>query len=241
MGSLLEEFRNRTLAGTRALVASLQVAAQEPERAAYLATAGLGVGAAALGQTRLAGVAGLSLPPLLAGGVLRSRRNGPAKNLLLTALGAGLLGEAAKLRNPAQPPVPGIAGITGQHLGYAVLLSGRGARPAPVDLGARGVVLGAATLLATRGGTRLAWATGVAGIGVVVSSALAQHRALQDGSLPRQGVDHGANLLLLSEGCALIKVVLPREKQWLTGLVEAARIGTGGIGQLLLVDGLSRS
>lgn len=241
MGSLLEKFRSRTLAGTRALVASLQVAVKEPERAAYLVTAGLGAGAAALGQPRMAALARLSLPPLLAGGVLRSRVNRSGKNLLLAGLGAGLIGEAAKLRNPDQPSAVGIAGVTGQYLGYVVLLSGQGARPATGDLVARGAILTAATALATRGGARLSWATGIAGLSVVAVSALAQDRVLQDGSLSRQGVDHAANLLLISEGFSLIRVVLPWEKWQLAGLVEAAQISTGGIGDLLLVDGLSRS
>lgn len=241
MESLVAEFSDRTRKGAQAMTASLKAAGTEPERAGYLLASGLAAGMRFLGHEKLASSLRWALPPLLAGTVLRSRLAVAEKSILLAGLGAGLVGEIEKTRNAAYPSATGIAGVTGQHLAYSVLLVRRRAQPSRMSAQLRGLAWVSGIGMACSGGTALVFASVVAGAGVVSTSTLLQCRGLQGGSLSSQGLDHAGNLILASEGLALLGALNARKYRTLGRFLDTAMTGTGVVGNLLLVDGLART
>ncbi|MGP6175520.1 hypothetical protein [Corynebacterium sp. A21] len=219
----------------------MKVASTEPERAGYLLVGGLAAGTRFLGHEKLASSFRWALPPLLAGTVLRSNLAVAEKSILLAGLGAGLVGEIEKTRNAAYPSATGIAGVTGQHLAYSVLLVHRGAQPSWISSQLRGLAWISGVGMAFSGGTALVIASLIAGAGVISTSTLSQSRDLQDGPLSRQGLDHAGNLILASEGLALLGALNTKKFHTLGKLLDSAMTGTGVVGHLLLVDGLVRT
>lgn len=240
MGRLISYFLDKTTAGTEALVTSVRAARSEPERAGYLALGGLALGARLGGAEKLAAALRWSLPPLLVGAVLRSTLPTSGKMILMAGLVGGVIGEVEKTRDGTNPTVIGILGISGHHLAYSRLLHESGAALRPGDALPRALAWTVGLGLSTRGGVSLMAASSIAGAAVAATSTLAQSPELQDGTVSRQGIDHGGNLVLLSEGLALLGAVVPADNRSLVTFLDCARGGSGLIGQLLLVDALAR-
>lgn len=249
MGSPLAAVLGRTRRGVDALVESVRTARSEPERAGYLAAGGLTSGARLLRGRDVTSTLRLTLPVMLAGTVLRGNASAGDKTVLLAGLSAGWLGEWEKTRTPNLPSITGITGVTGQHVAYSVLLARRGARvlptSSPVGPGLRLTVWGSGIGLAALGVERasagaLAPAAVIAGLTVSATAALAQDRALQTGPVARQGLDHGGNLILVSEGLTLLRAVACRQDYLASRILVAGTTATAVIGHLLLIDGLMR-
>lgn len=240
---IASEFLSRTKRGTEALLASVTAARCEPERAGYLA-AGVAAGIArGMGRSCASTPLRLILPPLLSGTVLRSTRAPRDKVVLLAGLGAGWVGETEKCRTQFQPSALGIAAVAGQHLAYVMSLMRRGTRLSRVSAGSRLVVWVSGVGVAAyrrKGGVPLVPAAATAGLLAATTSALAEDRALQNGSVPRQGVDHGANLVLASEGLTLVRAVVGPRQGVAGQALDAGITVSAVIGHLLLVDALMR-
>lgn len=240
----------RSRRGVAALVESVVAAKVEPERAGYLTTGGLAGGARLFGQSGAATAIRLALPPLLAGTVLRSAVPAEDKVVLLAGLGAGWVGEWDKTRHLDQPSAIGMAGVTGQHLAYSVVLHRRGARlraaASPVESGLRLAFWAAGVGLAASSGGRsgdgaLVSAATIPGLAVSASAALAQDPSLQTETVASLGLDHGGNLILAAEGLTLLRAALYRDDGLVGRALDAGTTATAVIGHLLLVDGLVRN
>lgn len=250
MKSPLRKFLTRSRRGVAALVESAAAATAEPERAGYLAAGGLGGGAGLLGWRGAATALRLALPPLLAGTVLRSSVAAGDKAVLLAGLGAGWVGDWDKARRLGRPSAVGIAGVTGQHLAYSLVLLRRGARlrvaDSPVESGLRLALWAAGIGLAASGGDRskgggLVPAATIPGLMVSGSAALAQDPSLQTQSVASLGLDHGENLILAAEGLTLLRASACHDDGLIDRVLDAGTTTTATIGHLLLVDGLVRS
>lgn len=234
------EFSRRTREGVAALLDTVLAARREPERLGYLAAGELTVWAHLFEWPRLHAWLKPSLLPLLAGTVVRSDAPGAEKTSLLLGLAGGLLGDIGKTRTPLRATVPGYLGVAGQHLAYSHTLWSRGARPSAGNAALRGAVWAAGIGLAAWRNPQLVPAATIAGAAVSATSTLADDRALQDGSVPRAGLGHGANLVLVSEGLTLLRAAVPAKDGFLSRLVDVGTATTSVIGHALLVDGLTR-
>lgn len=239
----------RSRRGVTALVDSVAAARTEPERAGYLAAGGLAGGARLLGRHGPATAIRLALPPLLAGTVLRSAVPAEDKMVLLAGLGAGWVGEWDKARHLEQPSAVGIAGVTGQHLAYSVVLRRRGARfraaASPLESGLRLAFWAAGVGFASSGGGRsrgggLVPAATIPGLAVSGSAALSQDPSLQTEAVASLGLDHAGNLILAAEGLTLLRAVACHDDGLVGRVLDAGTTTAAVIGHLLLVDGLVR-
>ncbi|AGF71366.1 lysoplasmalogenase family protein [Corynebacterium halotolerans] len=240
MASVAEEAVRRTRLGVEALAGSVLAARSEPERLGYLAAGELTVWAKLFGWRRLHSALKPTLLPLLAGTVLRADAAAGEKATLLAGLTAGWLGDVEKTRTPARASVPGFAGVAGQHAAYSRALLGRGARASGSGAVLRGAVWAAGVGLSARKRRQLVPAVTIAGAAVTVTSTLADDRDLQDGSTARQGLGHGANLVLVSEGLTLLRSAVFTKDNALGRVIDAGTAATSFFGHLLLVDGLAR-
>ncbi len=236
----VQELIRRTRQGGDALLESVLAARNEPERIGYLAAGELSMWARIFGWQRLHGVLKPTLLPLLAGTVARSDSPTGEKVILLVGLAAGWLGGVEKTRTPDTATTAGLSGVAGQHLVYSRILHEHGARASLPGASLRAGVWVAGIGLAAWKRRQLAPAATVAGAAVAATSALANDPALRKGSVASQGLGHGANLVLVSEGLTLLRAAVLTKNNLFGRLIEAGTAATATIGHMLLVDGLVR-
>lgn len=230
------ELLTRTREGVQALRASLTASFQEPERIAYLASGELSVWSRLFGWGKPAAVAIATTMPPLAGTVVRH----DASPVLLAGLAGGWIGDLAKLREPDTTPVLGMFGIAAQHAAYSAKLYDRGARPSPVRVGLRTAAWATGLGLAVWKKRSLIAPTALAGVFVAATSTLGDDRTLQDGTVVRQGLGHGGNLLLAAEGIALLRETVLTGDSLGHRALDAGMRASHVIGNMLIVDGLTR-
>lgn len=234
--SPVTELATRTREGVDALWASLTASFEEPERIAYLAAGELSIWARLLGWEKVSAVAIPLIMPPLAG---TAARHDPSP-VLLAGLAGGWVGDLAKLRKPDHTPVLGMFGIAAQHAAYSAKLYDAGARPSAARVGLRAAAWATGLGLALRRKRSLIAPSALAGVFVAATSALADDRNLQDGSVARQGLGHGGNLLILGEGIALLRETVLTGDSFGHRVLDAGMRASHVIGNMLLVDGLTR-
>ncbi|MFC6147210.1 lysoplasmalogenase family protein [Corynebacterium nasicanis] len=236
MTSPVNELVSRTREGVEALRASLVAAAQEPERVAYLTAGEVGIWSRLFGWRKPNTAATVATMPLLAATALR---HDPSP-VLLAGMAGGLVGDVAKLRAPDRTPVLGMFGVAAQNAAYSAQLYDRGARPSPTRVGLRAAAWATGVGLAVWKKPTLIAPAAFAGLFVAATSVLADDRAIQDGRTVRQGLGHGGNLLLAAEGVTLLReTVLSGDSLGLRAVDAGARAAQV-IGNMLLIDGLTR-
>lgn len=236
MTSPVNEMVTRTREGVDALQASLTAAFQEPERVAYLVAGELSAWSRLLGwaKTNVVSTA-VTMPPLAA----TALRHDPSP-VLLAGMAGGLVGDLAKLRAPDNTPVMGMFGIAAQHAAYSAKLYDRGARPSPARLGLRAAAWATGVGLAAWKKPSLLAPAAFAGLFVSATSTLADDRGIQDGRTVRKGLGHGGNLLLAAEGVALLRETLLTGDSLGHRALDAGTRASQVIGNMLLMDGLTR-
>lgn len=212
----------RTLTGARALVDSVLVASREPERAVFLAAHDLTLASRVFGWRRVLQVAEPLALPMLAGTALRAQN--PA---LVVALAGATAAQLIRARTPEAAGAMAAAAASAQYLGYAAALDGRNW---PGFAARAGLVAGGLGL-ALRDNRRVALATLAGGLPLAWAGASAN-----DPRTATPGTSHGANLLFASEGLNLLRATLLRGNT----LVSAGAVSLGLVGQMLLVDGITR-
>ncbi|MDO5513285.1 lysoplasmalogenase family protein [Corynebacterium sp.] len=232
----VNEILTRTREGVEALRDSLAASLQEPERIGYLTAGELSVWSRLFGWEKPAAVAVAATMPALAGTVVRH----DASPVLLAGLAGGWIGDLAKLRKPERTPVLGMFGIAAQHAAYSAKLYDRGARPSPTRVGLRAAAWATGVGLAAWKKKSLIAPSVVAGVFVAATSALADDRGLQDGTVVRQGLGHGGNLLLAAEGIALLRETVLTGDSLGYRALDAGMRATHVVGNMLLIDGLTR-
>jgi len=75
---------------------------------------------------------------------------------------------------------------------------------------------------------------------VAATSTLGDDRTLQDGTVVRQGLGHGGNLLLAAEGIALLRETVLTGDSLGHRALDAGMRASHVIGNMLIVDGLTR-
>ncbi|WP_293771901.1 hypothetical protein [uncultured Corynebacterium sp.] len=212
---------DRTAEGTRALLGAMS-----SPRAAALVPGAVASVARLTGHTRLADAASLAILPTLAAATVRAD----------SALAAGVaLGAAAQWEKSHhdRPTALGIAGVSAPHFMYARRLWARGARNDALGWALRAGVVAAGLALADRADRAMMAGVGIGGAAVATSSALAGDPELRR-TPATQGVPHGANLLMASEGLTFLRTKADHS------LLAAADVAAQAIGHVLLVDGLLR-
>lgn len=212
----------RTVAGARALVDSVLVATREPERAVFLTAHDVTALARVFGWQRSLQVAEPLTLPMLAGRALRAKN--PA---LVVALAGGTAAQLVRARTPEAAGAAAVAATATQHLGYAAALTGQNWPGFAVRAGLVAGGLG----LALAKNRRVAAATAAGGLPLAWVGA-----AANDPRTATPGTSHGSNLMFAGEGLNLLRATL------LPGnpLISTAAVSLGLVGQMLLVDGVTR-
>ncbi|RNE48999.1 lysoplasmalogenase family protein [Corynebacterium alimapuense] len=232
----MNEILIRTREGADALLSAISQGTKEPERLAYFGVADVSAWSRLFGWRTIRAVSSPMMLPFLAGGSLRTG----LQPVLLAGLAGGTVGELAKLRAPETTPIAGMCGVALNHAAYSFLLVDKGARPSRVGAGLRAATWLAGIGFAASRKKSLVAPVVIAGAVAATTSALAADPALREESVPAQGLAHGANLLLVSEGATLLReTVLIGDNTWCR-LIDAGITTTAAIGHLLLVDGLTR-
>lgn len=227
---------NHTRDGVEALAASFDVVRREPERLAYFGAGELLAWSRVFRWEKARTAVTPFIHPLLAATILRTNR----EPVLLAGMGGGLAGNLAKLKRPDRTPVLGMFGIAANHAAYSSALVAHGARPSPVRVSLRAAAWATGVGLAVWKKKQLIAPAIVAGAFVSATSALADDPALQDGSTPAKGLGHAGNLLLLSEGIALLRETVLTGDSLPYRMLDAKMALTAAIGHVLMVDGLTR-
>lgn len=231
----------RAREGSNALAVSIRAARWEPERAGYLAMAGVDLAAVLSGSTRLERLTKPALLPLLAGTVSRAEVSKNQRVVALAGLAGGWAGDVILLCRDHRALPAGAAAFAVNQLAYCWLLHNQGARPAISRVAVRAVPWGlGVAVAASRAPKLLPVVAGYGGL-LAATSMLAGDRELLDHSAPAtQGLGHGANLFLISDALILVRTVLVTPGSPTERLVGAGVMSTYLIAQLLLVDGLLR-
>ena len=230
------ELVSRTREGVEALRDSLVASFQEPERIVFLAAGEVSVWSRLFGWTRANAVSTvLGMPPLAA----TALRHDPSP-VLLAGMAGGLVGDVAKLRAPERTPVAGMFGVAAQHAAFSAKLYDRGARPSPTRVGLRAAAWGAGVGLAAWKKRSLLAPTAFAGLFVAATSALGDDRGIQDGTVVRQGLGHGGNLVFAAEGITLLRETLLTGDSLGHRALDAGARAAQLIGTMLIMDGLTR-
>ncbi|QGU03607.1 YhhN-like protein [Corynebacterium comes] len=222
--------------GVDALLASVNISRQEPERLAYLGLGELVAWSQVFRWRKVRNTATPFLHPLLAATILRTNR----EPVLLAGMAGGLMGNVVKLKRPDQTPVLGMFGIAANHAAYSSALIAHGARPSTVRVGLRTAAWVTGIGLAVWKKKQLIAPAVVAGVFVSATSALADDPALRDGSTPAKGLGHAGNLLLVSEGIALLRETVLTGDTLGHRILDAKMTVAAVIGHALMVDGLTR-
>lgn len=227
---------SHTQGGVEALFASVTTGLQEPERLAYLSLGELVAWSQVFRWQRVRSMVTPFLHPLLAATILRTNR----EPVLLAGMAGGLVGSVAKLQRPEKTPVLGMFGIAANHAAYSAALVSHGARPSAGRVALRAAAWTTGIGLAAWRKKQLIAPAIVAGAFVSATSVLAEDPLLQDGSIPVKGLGHAGNLLLGAEGIALLRETVFTGDQLGHRLLDTAMIMAGLIGNVLMVDGLTR-
>lgn len=232
----MTQILSHTRDGVDALVAAVSTTLTEPERTAYLTLGELTAWSRILRWRRVELLSAPTLLPLLAGTILRTNR----EPVLLAGMAGGWVGTLAKLKGPETTPVMGMFGIAANHAAYSAALVAHGARPSLVRTGLRAAVWATGVGLAAWKKKQLIAPAILAGAFVSATSTLADDPALQDGSTPAKGLGHGGNLLLVSEGIALFRETILTGDSLPYRVLDAGMVASNVIGNMLMVDGLTR-
>lgn len=227
---------NHTRDGVDALLASVRISFEEPERLAYLSLGELVAWSQVFRWRKVRTTLTPFLHPLIAATILRTNR----EPVLLAGMGGGLVGNLAKSKHPDTTPVLGMFGIAANHAAYSAALVSHGAHPSPVRVGLRAAAWATGIGLAAWKKKELIAPTIVAGVFVSATSALADDPALQDGSTHAKGLGHAGNLMFLSEGIALLRETVLTGDSVGHRILDAKMTVAGVIGHMLMVDGLAR-
>lgn len=232
----MNQMVTHTQGGVNALYASVLTGLQEPERLAYLSLGELVAWSHVFRWQRVRSLVTPFLHPLLAATILRTNR----EPVLLAGLAGGLVGSVVKLQRPERTPVLGMFGIAANHAAYSAALVSHGARPSAGRVALRAAAWTTGVGLAVWRKKQLIAPAIVAGVFVSATSTLADDPALQDGSTPAKGLGHGGNLLLAAEGIALLRETVLTGDKLGHRLLDTAMTAAGVIGNVLMVDGLTR-
>ena len=249
----------RTLRGAEALIdALLPHTNPTPARLAWAGCADA-AGIAHLAGSRRAALAAESASRVVLA-ALPLRREGArgaasgADPVLTCAVLASAVAAFEQHRAPTRPSALGVAALVGAQAGTIVRLVQRGATVGKRGAAAAAGVVAAGGVVAARADRRLLPATLIGGAAVVATAALANDPAFRaDANATtidpaREGLSHGANLLVAAEGLRLLTnsgvaarvcraAGLPA---WLGERGTRAAVSwAGSIGQLLLVHGLT--
>lgn len=222
--------------GVDALLASVNVSFQEPERLAYFSLGELVAWSQVFRWPRVRKMVTPVIHPLLAATILRTNR----EPVLLAGMAGGLVGNLVKLKRPTKTPVLGMFGLAANHAAYSAALVAHGARPSPLRAGLRTAAWTTGVGLAVWKKKQLVAPAVLAGVFVSATSTLAGDPALQDGSTPAKGLGHAGNLLLAAEGIALLRETVVTGDTLGCRLLDATMTAAGVIGHALMVDGLTR-
>lgn len=237
----VDEVVDRTTEGLEAALASLTTT--DPERIGFIVAHDVTYFARLFGWQRVLSIAEPLMLPMLAGTALRSERTGGKKFGLGLGLATGTGVQKAKSDNPEKASGATAAAVATQYSSYALTV--RGTFDSQVNLVSTGVRAGlvlAGFGLAMWKNRDVAAATLVGGIPLVVASELANDSIIRKtGNTHARGVGHGANLIFAGEGLHLIRATLLKGKRGLGArLTEASASSLTALGQMLLVDGVSR-
>lgn len=228
---LLADIIARTEEGGAALVRAVAVAHSNPARVAFLATATANVVAELAGAKKVSQYTSTAVMPLLI--LSEPLTVGYALSGFTAAVG-----QWEKAARPDNPSTCGVLCVSAQHVDYIARLDPQRARVAPLVGAAYAGVWSAGSLLAaTRSRAHLP-AVALGGAVVTAMAAMAQNPRLR-AHPSTQGVSHGANLVLASEGITFAKNLLPRKATLLRRAAGAAEAGLFAVGHLLLRDGLN--
>lgn len=231
LSPLVEDFSLRTQEGTVALIRSLEVTKTSPFRTAYLATAGINVAAELVGAQKVAQVANTALLPLLA-----LSKPLTAENAIYAI--AGAIGQWEKARSPQAPSAGGVMCTITPHVSYLAGIAKHTKLTINPAVGAAYAgVWGAGTLLAATASRAHVGAVALGGAVVSGMAAAAQDPRLR-ANVATQGVSHGANLVLASEGITFAKNLLKPRAKMLKRLASSAEAALFATGHMLLSDGL---
>lgn len=229
---LTADIVQRTAEGAQALRRSVEVARRNPVRAAFLSTAAVNVIAELAGAHKTARVANTALLPLLAA-------SSPITATSAMAALAGAVGQWHKAVHAKEPTLVGVGGTIAPHVNYLAGLARHGVTS--VDKTLMGVYSGVwavGTALAACTSRAHTPAVAAGGIVVVSNAALAQNPVLRENTTT-QGVSHGGNLLMASEGLTFVKNLLPAKAALLKKAANAAEAGLFAVGHLLTSDSLN--
>lgn len=221
----------RTAEGTRALIRGVELAQDNPARAAFLSASAINILADLVDARKTAWVANSALLPLLAA----SQPLTPSNALVAIA---GAVGQWQKAAHPSAPTFVGFASTMVPHLNYMARLVRH--RVTTVDKPVTGIysaVWVAGIVLAVAKSRVHAPAVAVGGAVVASNAALSQNPVLREKAIT-QGVSHGANLLLASEGLTFAKNLIPAKATLLRQVLKTAESGLFAVGHLLMKDGL---
>lgn len=237
----LDDIVDRTTEGVEAALASLT--STEPERIAFMAAHDATYFARVFGWQRVLSVAEPLVLPMLAGSALRSERTGGKKLGLGMGLAIGTGVQIAKSENPEKASGATAAAVATQYSSYALTIRGTfDASPGLVGTAVRSGMLAAGFGLALWKNRDVALATVAGGIPLVWASELANDPTIRrTGNVHARGVGHGANLVFAGEGLGLIRATLLKGRRgWGARLAQATATSLTSLGQMLIVDGVSR-
>lgn len=238
----LDKFLTRTTGGIEAFLASLKVAAEEPERAGFFIAHDVAFVARLCGWQRVLTVTEPLILPMLAGSVLRSERTGGKKVGISTALAVGTANQLAKTESPEHATAAATAAKIAQYGAYGLAVRGTfGSGLRPLGFAARAGLTSAGVVLAAWKNPKVAWVTALGGAAMSWATELADDPKIRDGNSHAEGVGHGANLMVAGEALTLIRATLLKGR---TGFgvraTEAAAGSLSALGQMLIVDGVAR-
>lgn len=240
---LLDAVIDRTNEGAEALMASVKVAAKEPERNAFFASHAVTVAARAFGWRRALAVSEPLMLPMLAGTALRHGRTTGRKAALAVALAGGTAAERARSKSPDKATGKAAVAASSQYTAYAVALQGA-YRPKlnPVSLAARVGLVAGGVGLALWKNRDVALATVAGGLPLAVVGAAAADPGVRRVRSPHaRGLGHGANLVFVGEGLNLLRATALRGRSGAGArLLSAGAVGLSSLGQMMLVDGIAR-
>lgn len=235
LSPLIDAAAQHTEAGIEAFTEAATKAADRPERATYLVSAAANTLGMGLGR--------LAAAPTLALDAWRHRGETGADDTTAaataTAVTAGGLAQREQAKRPHKPLL-GTLAITAQYGVYAWLLKRRGATLRRETLAPRATAWGVGVALAGLGARQLVLPVLVGGAAMTATSALANDKAIDDGSLSMKGIGHAGNLAMVAQGVALLRQSVFTVGGPLGWGVDSAGRGADAVAQLLFVEALNR-
>lgn len=237
----LDEIIDRTTEGVEAALASLSPT--EPERLGFLIAHDVTYFARLFGWKRALTVAEPLMLPMLAGTALRSERTGGKKLGLGLGLATGTAVQLARTDNPEKASAATAVAAATQYTSYSLAVRGT----FDASMGLVGTTVRSGLVLAGVGlalwkNRDVALATALGGVPLVFASELASDSIIQKtGNVHSRGVGHGANLVFVGEALHLLRATLFKGRRgWGARLTEASAASMTALGQMLIVDGISK-